>query len=131
MNKKLFLIIFSILLVSCAKHITDKPKVLNYNDTGKTITVYDGQMIDINLIENSTKGKVWGICPYTTTVIGFISSKFQPDEKISGAGGHRIIRFRALNVGTSKLKITYYKTKKTEVIPIKEFEVRINVVDEE
>jgi hypothetical protein len=97
MKKKLLLIFFSVLLItSCAKHISDKPKTLNYDDNGKEINVYIGQNIDINLIENSSEGKVWGISPYTTTIIGFISSKFEPDEKIKGAGGHRIIRFKRI-----------------------------------
>jgi predicted secreted protein len=129
MKKILLLIIFSTLLAaSCAKHISDKPKVLHYTDNGQEVSVFIGQNIDINLIENSSEGKVWGISPYTTTIIGFISSKFQPDEKIKGAGGYRIIRFRALRIGESKLKITYYKTQKAEVTPIKEFKITVKVV---
>ena len=127
MKSKFLLIILALSLVSCAQHLTDESKLLHYNDTGKNIEVYVGQNIDIDLVENSTKGEVWGISPYTTTIIGFISSKFQPDEEIKGAGGHRIIRFRALREGKSKLKIVYYKTEKAEVTPIKEFEVTIDV----
>jgi predicted secreted protein len=129
MKKKLFLVLFSILLASCGDHLSDKPIVVNYSDRDKSISIYVGQRIDISLVENSVKGKVWGICPYKTTVIGFISSRFQPDVGISGSGGYRIIRFRALHLGISKLKIVYYETKQAKVTPIKEFEISVHVIN--
>ena len=131
MRIRFFLLLFAVVIISaCSEHIADKPISLNLDDSGKVIKVYVGQSFDINLIENSEDGGVWSISPYNTAVIGFISSKFIPDEKIDGAGGHRVIRFRALKKGKSVLEINYFKTAKRAISKLGMFRVDINVAND-
>ena len=127
MKKLFYLLILSLFFLACSKHISDKTIELDYSSSGKTLTLYLGQSIEVDLIENSSKGKVWAISPYEEGVIGFISSKFTPDEKIEGAGGHRIIQFRALNTGQSNLEIACYNTSQEKMKPLKIFKITINV----
>ncbi|MCF7791561.1 MAG: protease inhibitor I42 family protein [Victivallales bacterium] len=129
--KKIFILFFAtIILCSCSKHISDEPKQLGFEDSGKEISIFTGQSIDINLVENTAAGNVWGISPYKADTLGFISSKFIPDENIKGAGGHRIIRFRALRSGEAVIKITYYKIQENEDKPIKEFRIKVKILDD-
>lgn len=83
-------------------------KQLTKADNGKTVTVNNGDRIELTLDCNPTTGYTWEITAINTAVLKQVNSvNFKPSSTATGAGGTCTFAFDAIATGASALNLGY------------------------
>jgi len=99
-------------------------------DSGKTIKIRLGTVINISLEGNPTTGYIWETASRTAPVLTQVNPPaFKPGSKLIGAGGIITFQFRADKKGNIKLTIVYHRPWEKNKAPIKTFQLNITVID--
>jgi len=135
--KYLFFILFLTLFISCGSTNTKAGEKkgetvikLNKNDSGKTIELDTGNILEITLIANNTTGYQWKISNINSSILKKISEEYFPDkasQNIVGSGGKFVVKFKAENIGNSSLEMVYRRSFEKDIAPAEKFNLNVLV----
>lgn len=125
MIKTCAIIIFALILGNAGTSLAGESMKLNENDSGKTVEMRVGDELEVILPGNPSTGYVWEVSSLDSTVMRLDNSDFFADDKAIGAGGMEIIKFHAIDAGTSPLKLIFHRSFEQNMAPLKTFEVTI------
>jgi len=108
---------------------TNATLALTAADSGKQITISDGDSFTVTLDSNPSTGFAWSISAITNeAVIDDVSNEFNgADTGMMGAGGQEVWTFEALDKGTSTIEMQYSRSWETGVEPAATFNVTVVV----
>jgi predicted secreted protein len=82
--------------------------VVTEQDSGNTIELRSGDILELVLDSNPTTGFTWEIEPIDTGVLLQIGEpEFKPDTELLGSGGKFTCRFEAASSGQTLLRLVY------------------------
>ena len=121
-------------LASCGNSDGAPPTVkLAETDSGSSVVLRQGQMLEVSLPENGTTGYLWEIVPGTESILSAQGSSYaatnSTDQTMVGGGGMRTFTFMAAASGSAALRIILRQPWMTNVAPAKSFEAAITVVN--
>jgi inhibitor of cysteine peptidase len=106
----------------------DGNQVLQEKDSGRTIKMHTGAILEIVLPGNPTTGYHWEIAKVDARVLGLASEiEYRTASEMLGADGDFIIRFEALNPGSTELLLFYQRPFEIDREPENFFEITVNV----
>ncbi len=129
MLRLLIIVIVSLLYACAAKASHDEStKQLTEADTGRSIELHIGDELEVTLPANPTTGFQWEVSAVDTSILRSIGKpKFEPSNDAVGSGGQVTLRFKAVEVGQTGLKLIYHRPFEKDVLPAKTFEVTVTV----
>jgi len=87
-----------------------------------------GDTLEIVLKGNPTTGYMWEVASVDTTVLSQVCEpEFRPKSDARGSGGKIIMRFKAVSVGHTLLKLIYHRPFEKNKPPIRVFSVTVIV----
>jgi inhibitor of cysteine peptidase len=95
--------------------------IIGKTDNGKSFEVSQNDLISINLPENPTTGYLWQVSEVDNRVV-----KIQDSSGI-GAGGMRILSFKAESSGTTNIRLNLRRGWEPEQSAIEKFGLIIHV----
>lgn len=98
---------------------------LNENDSNKTVEIVVGDKVEIILPANPTTGYVWEVSSIDSSILQPNKADFIANDPAIGAGGLEIIKFHALAVGKSELKLIFHRPFEQDTPPLKTFDVTV------
>ncbi len=127
---QLFLCLVGLLaLVACVMPGSG-PVQLTAKDAGSTVHVKQGATVAVSLDGNPTTGYIWEVAPGSGNLLAEQGDpQFVADSNSLGSGGTMTLRFKAVQAGTSPLKLVYHRPFEQGVPPLQTFDVTV-VVDQ-
>ena len=88
------------------------PLFVGMEDSGKTVQIYEDQILVVTLESNATTGFQWELVELDRDVVEEVSNEYvAPEQKegppVAGAGGEERWTFQAIKKGTSQLSMEY------------------------
>ena len=112
-----------LLLASCE---SKKPVWITEADNGQTLTVVNGDTLEVQLWGNPTTGYTWNQVALTTNaLVPMGNPEFESDSSAAGLGGMYYFCYRAEEVGKVDLQLTYNCAGKPDEPPAKVFEITL------
>lgn len=96
-------------------------------DNGATISISNGNWLEIALWGNPTTGYTWNRVALTTNVLSQQGDNYVPDSDRTGSGGMYYFSYHAEHAGQTLVKLTYNRTFEPGVPPAKTFQVTVVV----
>ena len=122
----IFLLI-PLLSIECSSSAGVQVK-LSGEDNASTIDIVVGDTLEIVLKGNPTTGYMWEVASVDTTVLSQVCEpEFRPKSDARGSGGKIIMRFKAVSVGHTLLKLIYHRPFEKNKPPIRVFFVTVIV----
>lgn len=115
MKKCLFIFLVVLMtasmLIGCAGEKAAEGKV--YGKENTNITVNAGETFTVKLDENPTTGYQWSYAVSDENVVALSKDEYAADRTagdIEGAGGQRVLTFKALSKGTAAIDMVYERS---------------------
>lgn len=109
-----------------AADVTD----LTEKDSGRTVKLKKGDMVNVALTGNPTTGYTWEVSVIDMDILKQTGEpKFTPDTDAIGSGGKAILQFEAVGAGQSPLELIYHRVWEHGIPPADTFKVSIIVGD--
>jgi inhibitor of cysteine peptidase len=108
-QKKLIIMLGVILIMafSCA---TSRGRTIRASDNGDEIELRRGQTVAVELGGNPSTGYTWEAVEFDEQVLRQIGEpSFTPDSDAAGAPGTQVLRFRAVEEGSTTLRLVYHR----------------------
>ena len=99
---------------------------LDEQNNGKTITVNQFDLVEINLAGNPTTGYIWQITGFNPEIVTFQDHQYQSTTNMPGSGGTDTFIIKAASQGTCQLTIVQSRPWENSG-PIAVFNVTITV----
>ena len=127
MKKLLALALVVMLLTACTAQVGGID--LTETNHGQTIDATRNQTINVKLDSNATTGYKWNLVTEPNdTIVKLVSSKYNaPVGGGVGAGGSESWQFQTVGVGTTTLKLVYFRQFEGNLPRGKEFSITIVV----
>lgn len=126
-NKMVFIAAFIALLMALAACGAAAVE-LSEQDNGQSVEVASGEKITITVEGNPTTGFSWEVDEIDAAVAELVGEPgYKSDSKALGSGGVYTFTFKAINVGTTNIKLIYHRSWEEGVEPEKVYEVTLNV----
>jgi inhibitor of cysteine peptidase len=93
---------------------------------GSLLRVPVGTMLDVRVPENPTTGYRWAVEDDDQTVLPLADDDFEPGRAV-GAGGTRLLRFRASRPGRASLHLVYRRPWEGDVPGLERFDLDVLV----
>ncbi|GEM_PF-358786 len=107
---------------------TPSAVTLTQDDDGKAVELAQGQMLAIALEANPTTGYTWEVAAGDAQIIKLEGEPdYRAESDAIGAGGLMTLKFRAVGVGTTDLKLVYHRPWEKDQEPAETFEVTVTV----
>ena len=105
----------------------DKPVTLTDKDTGTTVKLAKGAMLEVKLPSTAGTGFTWQVVKNNPEqlVLQGRSQIIRPDKKVVGGKQTQLFRFKAEWIGTSDLEIVYRRPFEKGKAPAKTFSVTV------
>ena len=104
------------------------PLRLTEKDSGHSLEISAGSVMEIMLQGNPTTGYTWTVASVDEKVLMQMGeATFKADRKARGSGGTITMRFEAVRVGKTCLRLIYHRPFEKNNPPIKTFEVDVKV----
>lgn len=101
---------------------------VNASDAGETVTLSEGEYLNVTLAGNLTTGYTWETLSTDTSIIRPIWEPImKPDSKAIGSGGMITLNFQAVKTGQTQLKLIYHRPWEKGVAPLDTFEITVVV----
>jgi predicted secreted protein len=98
-------------------------------DSGATVKLHPGDILEIVLSSNPTTGYTWEVQPGSEAVLRLRGEpEFRPDSNVLGSGGRMTFRFDAVAVGEVPLALLYWRAFEPGVPPLQRFAINVRVV---
>jgi inhibitor of cysteine peptidase len=98
---------------------------LSENDSGKTVEIAIGDVLDVILPANPTTGYVWEVSSIDSSILQSNTADFVANDPAIGAESFEIIKFHTLAVGKSELKLILHRPFEQTTPPLKTFAVTV------
>src|SRR5713101_5781223 len=107
----------------------DKPLTLTDKDTGTTVKLAKGDMLEVKLPMTAGTGYIWQIVKNNPEqlVLQGRSQIVRPDKKIVGGKQTQLFRFKAEGIGASELEVVYLRPFEKGKPPAKTFSVKVAI----
>ena len=123
-----FIIISLVLLILCFSCSPSKEFKLDAEDNGRQVEFEKSQILVITLEANPTTGYTWEIAEHEQHVLRQVGEAgFEPESEAIGAQGIQTLRFEAVNVGKTALKLVYRRPWEEDVEPLETFSIKVVV----
>ncbi len=119
--------VFTLLLGHAGITLGGESMKLSENDTGKTVEMLVGDELEVALPGKPTMGYVWDVTSVDTNILKLCDADFIKNNEAIGSGGLEVIRFHALAVGTSEVKLILHRSFEQNTPPLKTFELTVIV----
>jgi len=129
MIKRIIFIVLSVVLLFSASGC-GKPKAMKVTVSGnKTVGVWQGQMLKIELASNATTGYLWrdGDLSGNKVLEKLGKYRYVHKSRLVGAGGTQVFRFKAAKKGKEKLVFEYIRPWEKDKKPAKKYVVKVIV----
>lgn len=100
---------------------------LNENDSGKTVKILVGDVVEVLLPGNPTTGYVWDLMLLDMNILRPDKAKVFPINKAIGSGDVEDIKFHAIAAGESPVKLIFHRPFEHKVPPLITFAVNVIV----
>jgi inhibitor of cysteine peptidase len=120
-------LLLTLLLTSCG---SSSEVELDLNDSGSQVELAKGQDLVIELESNPTTGYGWHVVEMDEAILKQIGEvEYTPSQtgEIVGAGGVEVLRFEAIEVGTTYLELGYLRVWEKDVEPLELFTLSVVV----
>ncbi len=116
-------------LVACSQTPkTDATSSIGAGDSGKTITLSQGDTLIVTLDGNTTTGYNWLMQTMDPAILKQVGEPaYTPESDQVGAPGKISLTFQAIKTGQAKLILNYMRSFEKEIAPLKTFEVSVVV----
>jgi predicted secreted protein len=122
------LLLIAFFLIACGKQ-NGLAVQLTQADSGSTVKLHPGDILEIVLSSNPTTGYTWHVRPGSEAVLKQRGEpEFKPDSNVLGSGGRMTFRFDAVAVGEVPLTLLYQRTFEPGVPPLQTFAINVSVV---
>jgi inhibitor of cysteine peptidase len=107
----------------------DKISILTDKDTGGSVKLARGAMLEVKLPATAGTGFTWQIVKNNPEqlVLQGKSQIIRPDKKVVGGKQTQVFRFKAEGIGTSDLEIVYRRPFEKGKAPAKMFSVTVTI----
>jgi inhibitor of cysteine peptidase len=107
----------------------EKPVTLTEKDTGGSVKLTKGALLEVKLPSTAGTGYTWQIVKNNPEqlVLQGRSQIIRPDKKVVGGKQTQLFRFKAEWVGTSDLEIVYRRPFEKGKTPAKTFSVTVTI----
>ncbi len=117
-----------ILLSAACNPSVRMPRTLSEKDTSSTVKMYVGETLEVVLKGNPSTGYRWEVGSVNKAIVRQVGkTEFKPNRKARGSGGMIIMRFKAITVGQTSLKLIFHRPFEKNTPPMKTFEVTVVV----
>jgi predicted secreted protein len=124
----LALLIIVFFLIACGKQNVLAVQ-LTQADSGATVKLHPGDILEIVLSSNPTTGYTWEVQPGSEAVLRLSGEpEFRPDSNLLGSGGRMTFRFDAVAVGEAPLVLLCRRAFEPGVPPLQRFAINVRVV---
>jgi len=104
--------------------------VVTETSNGQALEVNPGDVVAVHLPENPTSGYVWDIDGVDDQTLQFTQTDFIPNVPSRiGAGGTRVMDFRAIKPGMAHLQLKMWRPWEGNVSATNHFAVAVHVCD--
>ncbi len=95
----------------------------------KSVILHPSDRLVVTLAGNATTGYSWSVMHVDPKVVKFVSRTYVSRSKppTVGAGGKFILRFRAVAIGTTTLKLGYLQEGNSNAVPAKTYTLHLTV----
>ncbi|MEA5078659.1 MAG: protease inhibitor I42 family protein [Anaerolineaceae bacterium] len=98
--------------------------------SGSEVSVKKGENVEVKLTGNASTGYSWVVQEVDGTILQSNGDPaYKADSNLTGAGGTYTYSFKALETGTTTLKMAYLRTFEKDVAPLRTFELTVTVTD--
>ena len=119
--------IFALLLLALPSLAAETPARISEKDSGRTIGLKTGDVLEVTLAGNPTTGYSWSVASVGEILKQLGEPVFESASPgLTGAGGKVLLRFQALRPGKTVLKLAYRRIWEKKA-PAATFEVTIRV----
>ena len=122
-------VVLLLALAACSKTSESGSTIsIGANDSGKTITLHQGDTLIVTLEGNTTTGYNWimqTMDPAILTQIG--EPAYTAESNQIGAPGTISLTFQSVETGEAKLVLNYMRAFETDIAPLHTFEVTVEV----
>lgn len=125
-NFIIFLGMIPLLLISgCSGK---KAMEVNEAQNGGSIDMHTGDTLVIKLEGNPTTGYQWAMLPNTSGIIELQGEPaYRSTGNLVGSGGIYMFKIQAVEAGSTKVELKYYRSFEMDIPPIQTFALDINV----
>lgn len=103
-------------------------KQLTEADASRSIDLRAGDKLEVTLLGNPSTGFQWEAGSWDTSIIKLSGEpEFRPSSDALGAAGKTTLRFEAVAVGQTALKLIYHRPFEKDIPPAQTFEVTVTV----
>ena len=107
---------------------TDSNISIGAGDSGKTITLHEGDTLIVTLDGNTTTGYNWLLQTMDPAILKQIGEPaYAPESDSPGAPGRISLTFQAVKSGQADLVLNYIRSFEKDVAPLHTFEVTVVV----
>jgi predicted secreted protein len=125
---RLVFVLLAIALVGAGAALAGRIVEIGQLANGKTIVLNPSDRLVVSLPGNASTGYFWRIQKLNRRVVKFISRTYVPPSPgKTGSTGKYVLRFRAVAVGTTPLRLAYVQSGNTSAKPAKTFRVSLTV----
>lgn len=97
--------------------------------SGSEVSVKKGENVEVKLTGNASTGYSWVVQDLDETILKSNGDPtYKADSDLTGSGGTYTYSFKALETGTTTLKMAYLRTFENNP-PAREFELKITVTE--
>jgi len=119
------ILIFALMLSNTGNTLAGESMKLSENDSGKKVEIGVGEELEVILPGKPTTGYIWEVSSLDSNFLRPGKADFIANGKVIGAGGMEIIKFHAIAVGESKVKLIFHRSFEPDIPPLKTFEVTV------
>lgn len=122
----IILVITSALMLTGCKGKTIK---INGDDNGSIIELKKGETLELSIRGNTTTGYSWKVESVDENVLKPLGVPYyeMDSNMLDGSGGTFIFTYTAANIGTTDLKLIYWRSFEPENPPVETYEVTVIV----
>jgi len=114
----------SVVLTACSGKTTK----INADDNGSSLSMKQGETLEISINGNPTTGYNWEIDSVDQNILQSAGDPdYKSDSAMVGSGGTYKFKFTAVSAGTTTLKLKYWRTFEPDTPPVETFEVKVVV----
>ena len=101
---------------------------LDRSDDGHQVELHKGQSLEVNLEANPTTGYEWQVEDLDEQILRAVGeAEFKPQSNLIGAPGVQTLRFQAVGVGHTMLKLIYHRRWEKGVKPLQTYSTEVSV----
>ena len=127
---RLITILIVILLSACGTSPASEKSTrqITEADAGSLVEMHVGDVLELTLPANPTTGYQWEVKDLDSAILQPVGEQtFKPSSNAVGSAGLATLRFEAVAVGQTELKLILHRSFEKDVPPIQTFEATVIV----